>query len=200
MIAIIKGEIDYIEEDTLVVDTGNIGYEVFVPGNVLSSFSVGMDIKLYTYMHVREDAQILFGFLTREDLDIFKKLITVNSVGPKSALSIMSTLTSESLVLAIISGDAKSIAKSPGVGAKSAQKIILELKDKFDNDNILSMVGGDSVINIGDGGNKNVSDAIETLVVLGYSHQIASKAVSKVTFSEDTDAGTIVSEALKHIN
>ena len=199
MIATIKGEIEYIEDDAIIVDTGNIGYEVLVPTNVISGFSAGMEIKLYTYLQVREDAQILFGFLARDDLSIFKKLITVNSVGPKSALAIMSTLTTESLILAIISGDAKSIAKSPGVGAKSAQKIILELKDKFDSDSILSVVGGGESISV-DTNNKNATDAIETLVVLGYSHAVAAKAVSKVEYSADTDAGSIVSEALKYMD
>ena len=133
-------------------------------------------------------------------LNIFKKLITVHSVGPKSALAIMSCLTTPDLILAIISGDSKAISKAPGVGSKSAQKIILELKDKFDNDDVLASTGinSENYTNI-NSSNTNVSDAIETLVALGYNKSQASKAVGNIEIKDEYDAGEIVSLALKVI-
>ena len=134
MFAFVKGEVADLMEGIVIVENNGIGYEILVPSDVVSEVTIGMEVKLHTYFHVKEDAMTLFGFLSREDLNIFKKLITVNSVGPKSALAIMSTLTTSDLITAIISGDSKAISKAPGVGSKSAQKIILELKDKFDTE------------------------------------------------------------------
>lgn len=200
MFAFIKGEVENLDEGIIIVENNNIGYEILVPADVVSEVTIGMEVKLYTYFHVKEDAMTLFGFLSREDLNIFKKLITVNSVGPKSALSIMSTLTTSDLITAIISGDSKAISKAPGVGSKSAQKIILELKDKFDNEDILGTAAG---FNSASGNSVNssaVNDAIETLVALGYGKSQALKSVSAVEIKDDYEAGDIVSLALKNIN
>lgn len=201
MFAFVKGEVADLMEGIVIVENNGIGYEILVPSDVVSEVTIGMDVKLHTYFHVKEDAMTLFGFLSREDLNIFKKLITVNSVGPKSALAIMSTLTTSDLIMAIISGDSKAISKAPGVGSKSAQKIILELKDKFDNEDILGTAAGFS-----DGGaqasanNSAVNDAVETLVALGYGKSQSLKAVSSVEIKDSYEAGDIVSLALKIIN
>lgn len=200
MFAFVKGEVADLMEGIVIVENNGIGYEILVPSDVVSEVTIGMEVKLHTYFHVKEDAMTLFGFLSREDLNIFKKLITVNSVGPKSALAIMSTLTTSDLIMAIISGDSKAISKAPGVGSKSAQKIILELKDKFDNEDILGTAAGFS-----DGGaqasanNSAVNDAVETLVALGYGKSQALKAVSSVEIKDSYEAGDIVSLALKNI-
>ena len=201
MFAFIKGEVENLEEGIIVLENNNIGYEILVPADVVSEVTIGMEVKLYTYFHVKEDAMTLYGFLSREDLNIFKKLITVNSVGPKSALAIMSTLTTSDLIMAIISGDSKAISKAPGVGSKSAQKIILELKDKFDNDDILGTAAGFTTGGKTESVNSTVvNDAVETLVALGYGKSQALKAVSAVEVKEDYEAGDIVSLALKNIN
>lgn len=205
MIAFVKGEVADLSEGRIVVEAFGMGYEVLVPADVVATVTVGMDVKLHTYFHVREDAMTLFGFLSKEDLEVFKKLINVNSVGPKSALAIMSTLTTESLIMAILSGDAKAISKSPGVGLKSAQKIILELKDKLDSDEILAGVTAEIS---GEGAGTFITsasltpakaDAIETLVALGFNKSQATSAVGKVDASDDLDAGEIASLAMKYL-
>lgn len=133
MIAFLKGTIEDITENSLVLDVNGIGYEVLVPGQLLDMLKgIGQELKVYTYMQVREDAVVLFGFLTRDDLAMFKMLIGVNGVGPKAGLGILSALGTEELRFAVLADDAKRIAKAPGIGAKTAQKIILELKDKLD--------------------------------------------------------------------
>lgn len=201
MFAFVKGEVADLMEGIVIVENNGIGYEILVPSDVVSEVTIGMDVKLHTYFHVKEDAMTLFGFLSREDLNIFKKLITVNSVGPKSALSIMSTLTTSDLITAIISGDSKAISKAPGVGSKSAQKIILELKDKFDTEDILGTAARFSDgSNQSSAGNSAINDAIETLVTLGYGKSQALKAVSSVEIKDSYEAGDIVSLALKIIN
>ena len=132
MIAFLRGTVEDIAESSLVLDVHGVGYEVLVPGQLLSSISgTGQELKLYTYMQVREDAVVLFGFLTKDDLAMFKMLIGVNGVGPKAGLAILSALGADDLRFAVLSDDAKKIAKTPGIGAKTAQKIILELKDKL---------------------------------------------------------------------
>lgn len=133
MIAFLKGMVEDITGNSLVLDVHGVGYEVLVPGQILDLMGgTGQEIKLYTYMQVREDAVILFGFLTKDDLQMFRMLIAVNGVGPKAGLAILSALGADDLRFAVLADDAKRIAKTPGIGAKTAQKIILELKDKLD--------------------------------------------------------------------
>ena len=131
MISFIKGMVADIEEDKVVIECNQIGYNIFVPASVIGNINrTGEEVKLYTYMSVREDAVTLFGFLAKEELNLFKKMISVSGIGPKGALGILSTLSVDNLKLAILSEDAKSIAKSPGLGAKTASKLILELKTR----------------------------------------------------------------------
>lgn len=132
MIAFVKGFIEDISEENVVIDTGNIGYNLKIStGTAARLPGIGAEVKLYTYTCVREDSFSLFGFLSRDDLEIFKKLITVNGIGPKGGLAILSVMTADSLRFAIISGDAVSIAKAPGIGKKTAERVILDLKDKI---------------------------------------------------------------------
>ena len=131
MIAFVKGILDIVEEDRIIIDLQGMGLELLVPGSILPALpQVGNDVKIYTYMHVREDAIQLFGFRTRDEKDMFRLLITVNGVGPKGALGILSVMDVDSLRFAILSDDAKSISRAPGIGSKTAGKVILELKDK----------------------------------------------------------------------
>ena len=132
MYAYIKGILAEITEDAIIVENQGIGYEIAVPGQVFDYLpSVGEEVKIYTYHYVREDAILLYGFLTKEDVLIFKMLIGVSGIGPKGALSILSVLSTDDLRFAILGDDAKAIAKAPGVGAKTAQRVIIELKDKL---------------------------------------------------------------------
>ena len=118
-----------------VLDVGGIGYNIKISADTASRLpGIGEPVKLYTYTNVKEDSFQLFGFLSRNDLEIFKKCITVNGIGPKGALAILSVLDADSLRFAIMSGDVKAISKAPGIGAKSAERIILDLKDKIKKD------------------------------------------------------------------
>ena len=132
MIAYIKGELVEVEENALIIEAGNIGYRVFISTQTLSELpAVGAQIKLHTYFNVREDAMQLYGFLTRDDLEVFQLLLNVNGIGPKAALGVLSGLSADDLRFAVLTDDAKTISKAPGIGGKTAQKIILELKDKL---------------------------------------------------------------------
>lgn len=202
MIAFIKGTVADIEEDRVVVESNNIGYNIFVPSTYTAMISqTGMSVKLYTYMSVKEDSIHLFGFRTKEELILFKKMITVSGIGPKGALSILSTLTVDNLRIAIMADDAKAIAKAPGIGAKTASKLILELKDSvtlpsMDDDSAtgipsLPEKGNDSQIR---------KDAVEGLIALGYSASEAFQAVKQVAVEEGDDAGKIIKQALKKMH
>ena len=191
MIAFLRGTVEDITESSLVLDVHGVGYEVLVSGQLLSSISgTGQELKLYTYMQVREDAVVLFGFLTKDDLAMFKMLIGVNGVGPKAGLAILSALGADDLRFAVLSDDAKKIAKTPGIGAKTAQKIILELKDK-------PTVGAE--VAAAAAGNSVVQDAVEALVALGYGSTESLKAVRSVNPDEHMDVETVLKAALKHL-
>ncbi|MEE3392350.1 MAG: Holliday junction branch migration protein RuvA [Lachnospiraceae bacterium] len=205
MIGHIKGMVDYMDGRMVVVDNNGVGYEIWVPDPVTEEVSRGSEVKLYTYLQVREDAMQLFGFLTRDDLNVFKSLITVNGVGPKAALSILSVMTTEGLKIACMSGDSRAISKAPGIGAKTASKIVLELKDKFS----LETLGNDDGIEDTASGtgakvpsakntdNKVLSDAILALTALGYSESEAFKAVHQADAGPDPDVDQVLKAALK---
>lgn len=204
MIAFLKGTVEDITENSLVLDVHGVGYEVLVPGQILDVMGgIGQEIKLYTYMQVREDAVVLFGFLTKDDLQMFRMLIAVNSVGPKAGLAILSALGADDLRFAVLADDAKRIAKTPGIGAKTAQKIILELKDKLDlEDAFEKKLNADRITpeDAAAAGSGMVQDAVEALVTLGYGSTEALKAVRAVKGAESMDVEQLLKEALKHMS
>ena len=201
MISYVKGSLTEKFEDSVIVEAGGIGYRIFVPTSVLEHLpKTGETVKIYTYFSVREDAMSLYGFLSRQDLEMFRQLIAVNGVGPKSALGILSALSPDVLRLAVLSGDAKAISKAPGVGSKTAQRIILDLKDKVKAEDILDgytepIFGHGEVSNVGAIG----KEAIEALTALGYSASEASGVVKKVTITESMTAEDVLKAALKHL-
>ena len=202
MIAFLKGTIEDITENSLVLDVNGIGYEVLVPGQLLDMLEgIGQELKVYTYMQVREDAVVLFGFLTRDDLAMFKMLIGVNGVGPKAGLGILSALGTEELRFAVLADDAKRIAKAPGIGAKTAQKIILELKDKLDLSEVFEQkLNADRQQEVAaSAGNGMIQDAVEALVALGYGSTEALRAVRAVKADTVEDSEQLLKEALKHM-
>lgn len=204
MIAFVRGEIENISEDNVVIDTGGIGYNVKISAGTADRLpGLGREVKLYTYTCVREDAFWLYGFLTRDELEIFKKLITVNGIGPKGGLAILSVMTADDLRFAIMSGDARAIAKAPGIGAKTAGRVILELKDKISLEDTLIQKEMDSYTGASSEGNNSAgNEAVEALVALGYSASDALRAVKQVysePSAEELDAETILKQALKHI-
>lgn len=204
MIAYLKGEIIDITEDNLIIEVNQIGYNVKIStatANLLKG--VGETVKIYTYTYVREDALQLFGFLTKDDLEMFKRVITVNGIGPKGGLAILSTMNSDDLRFAIISGDAKAISKAPGIGAKTAERLILDLRDKVSLDDMLDKNGevnlGTASISSNGINSSAKNEAIEALVALGYPSSDALKAVKQVEITEDTDVEEILKIALRKI-
>lgn len=203
MYAYLKGTLEEITEDAIVVDVGNIGYNVKVSATTADLLpGIGSEVKIYTYTLVREDTFSLYGFLTRDDLDIFRKLITVNGIGPKGGLAILSVMNADALRFAIMAGDAKSIAKAPGVGNKTAERVILDLRDKISLEDTLRGLGEPvgAATNASDvAGMDNVmrKEAIEALVALGYSASDATTAVKRVEVSEESTVESILKAALK---
>ena len=178
----IKGELVFTEPATAVIDCGGVGYKMTVSQNTMSHLSrIGEQVCLYTHFYIREDAVELLGFYTKEELAAFKMLITVSGIGPKGAMAVLSVMTPEKFALAVSMGDAKAIAKAPGVGSKTAARVVLELKDKVAKEfsaEISSAVpetdAGERVV-IG-----NVEEAITALMVLGYSRPEAQSALKGI--------------------
>jgi Holliday junction DNA helicase RuvA len=204
MYAYIKGEIADITEDNLVLECNNIGYNIRIPYSVAQKLpGIGETVKIYTYTSVREDAFNLFGFLSKDDLAVYKLLIAVNGIGPKGALSILSAMSADDLRFAIISGDSKAISKAQGVGSKSAERIILELKDKikmFDIDDLDDNNGMSGAFDSSDNKNQARNEAIEALTALGYSPTDALKTIKQIEITDDMDSGAILKAALKVIS
>lgn len=202
MIAFIQGELCDAGQDTIVVACHGIGYEIQIPVSVAQVLpDPGNVVKIYTYTYVREDALGLFGFLTQDDLKIFKLLIAVNGVGPKAALAILSAMTADELRFAILAEDAKAIAKAPGIGPKTAKRMIIELKDKL---NLESMIEGhgDAEMSLSDPGDAaaNVRDeVIMALTALGYGNTEAVRAVRAVSGADEMDSEALLKQALKKI-
>jgi len=201
MIAYVKGIIEDITEDNAVIDVNGIGYNVKISADTASRLpGIGEAVKLYTYTCVREDAFQLFGFLTRSDLEIFKKLITVNGIGPKGGLAILSVMDADDLRFAIMSGDAKAISKAPGIGAKTAQRVILDLKDKIsiDDEMISREIAQGSAVSLR-ADTPQKQEAIAALVSLGYGQAESTKAVNAIEDIETLDSGAVLKAALKKL-
>lgn len=201
MYAYIKGILAEIIEDAIIVENQGIGYEIAVPGQVFDYLpSVGEEVKIYTYHYVREDAILLYGFLTKEDVRIFKMLIGVSGIGPKGALAILSVLSTDDLRFAILGDDAKAIAKAPGVGAKTAQRVIIELKDKLSLEDAfeqkLANQAQKAELNPAVGV-KN--EAILALTSLGYSQSEALKVLQGIEISPDDQVEDVLKMALKQM-
>jgi len=200
MYAYFIGKITYMTADSVVLEVNNIGYNIKVSAQTIQNLGqLSGEVKLYTYTYVKEDALGLFGFLTREELELFKMMLTVNGIGPKGALSILSTLSVDTLRFAILSGDAKSIAKAPGVGAKSAERLIIDLKDKINAEDVFTLNSSESNAVIVTQELPAKKEAIEALTALGYSATDALKAVNQITCTEDTTVEEILKQALKVI-
>ena len=201
MYAYIKGELAETNPDHIVIETGGIGYQVFISGQTFEYLpAVGEEIKVYTYLYLREDAMILYGFLTKDDLELFKLLISVSGIGPKGGLAILSALSADDLRFAVLSGDAKAIAKAPGVGIKTAGRVILDLKDKISmRDTAIGREEAAYAEGMEQDGNSARSEAVEALTALGYSPADALKAIRKAEIPEDADAELILKLALKNM-
>lgn len=205
MIAYIKGKLADVSDSGIVVESNMTGYAISVPSSVISQLPpIGEQIKIHTYLHVREDAMLLYGFLTKDDLAIFKLLITVNGIGPKAALGVLSAISPDELRFAILSDDVKTISKAPGIGAKTAKKLILELKDKLRIEDAfeIRLKHAEEAMHEGEKEPQASiqNDAVAALVALGYSNTEALKAVRQVEITKDTDVEDVLKAALKHMN
>lgn len=190
------GELCLAEAHTAVIDCCGVGYKLTVSNTTLSAIAgkIGEKVKLYTYLAVREDAMELFGFYTMEEHSAFVKLISVSGVGPKAAVSILSTMTPEQFAAAVCSSDTKLLGRANGIGAKTAARIVLELKDKLAKE-----YGGEGtasaaapVIAVG-----KLSDAVNALLVLGYTKTEATNALSKIDSEMPLEA--LITAALKQL-
>lgn len=204
MISYVKGILAEKMSDRIVVESGMMGIGIFVPVSVLEALpSLGETVKIYTHLQVREDDMSLYGFLNRQDLEMFRQLLGVNGIGPKGALGILSVLRPEDLRLAIMTGDAKAISRAPGVGAKTAQRIILDLKDKVKAEDMLTPLldggaGVQAAASSGLAGNA-AKEAVEALVALGYTNAEAVKAVKSANVTEEMDSEAVLKASLKYL-
>lgn len=199
MYSYIKGTLEEISEGQIVIDNHGIGYQILIPSAMAGDLpSVGNEIKIYTYLHVKEDGVALFGFPAKETLALFLLLLKVNGIGPKGALGILSALSPDDLRFAVLAGDAKAISKAPGIGAKSAQRIILELKDKMDFETgVYESVAEGGGAAPRDGAAQN--EAVQALVALGYSSSEAVSAIAAANVPKDADTEEVLKAALRQM-
>ena len=203
MIASVKGKLEGVTTESVIIDVNGLGVEAIVPTTVINLLpKIDENIKLHTYLHVREDVMQLYGFLEKEDLDFFKLLITVNGIGPKAAIAILSSMPTDILTFAILSEDTKTIQKAQGIGAKTAKKLVLELKDKVGiiktPKNTGSEIYDNSALTIGI--NSEIKDeAVQVLTALGYSQTEAVKAISTVEIYEEMTSEELVKLSLKNL-
>ncbi len=199
MISYIRGELAALEKDKVVVDVGGVGYGIYMPGQAMALLPpTGSEVKIHTYLNVREDAMQLFGFLTRDDLEIFKLLIGVSGIGPKGGLSILSKLSPDDLRYAVLAGDVKAISSAPGIGKKTAEKLIIELKDKLDIADILDHAIGNDAAPAAQSDSTVQSEAVQALVALGYGSTESLRAVKQVALENPT-VEDLLKEALKKL-
>ncbi len=202
MYAYIKGEVVWIGDTGIVIDNNGIGYNITVPSSVTESgMGIGDEVKIYTHFAVREDAMQLYGFISRDDLTMFRLLLNVNGIGPKAACSILSGLSADDLRFAVLSDDAASIAKAPGVGKKTAQKIILELKDKVDLVDAFEQKAAHNEERASANTDNNAeTEAVMALTALGYSNTQAFKAVKNASKKQDVSSvEDLLKAALKEL-
>lgn len=187
----LKGNLDSIQEDYLVIDVHGVGYKVFTSQNTSRNAIVDTNMKIFTQLIVKEDDMVIYGFDTRDELYMFKLLNTVSGVGPKAAVSLLNHYKSQDIALAIISKDSVKLTKAQGIGKKTAERIILELKDKIDTGSAIAVEAADSI-----GG--DISQVIEALTSLGYSYSDAAQAVAKLK-DKDAAIDKMIKEALRII-
>lgn len=195
MYAHFYGKIDSILKDKVIIDVNNIGYEIYMPESEISRLEIGEQVKIYTHLNVREDDMKLFGFLTYETLEFFRKLILVSGVGPKVALGIISNISTSDMCIAIATEDVALLKQIPGIGPKMAQKIIFELKDKITNEDLISTSSKSGTSKFA---NLNEQEAITALQVLGYSLKQIKDVLSKVDIS-NCSVEEIIKKVLKEM-
>ncbi|MBO6134903.1 MAG: Holliday junction branch migration protein RuvA [Lachnospiraceae bacterium] len=200
MINFIEGKLKEVLDNKIVVETSGVGYDIFFPASNFKNLpAIDEDIKVYTYMHVKEDEMSLYGFLTREDKEMYLKLLTVNGVGPKGALNIISTLGFSTLIKAISNDDSKMIASVQGIGSKTASKICIELGDKVRKMKFDEKL---DIIKVNNEASKRISvikdEVVEALIALGYKESKAREMIENIEVEENVSVSDLLKLALKY--
>jgi len=199
MIAYIKGPLAYVSDNAAVIDANGVGYQVHVSTSTLSRLpSRGSEVQLFTYMQVSESGQSLHGFLTQEELRLFTLLISVSGIGPKVASGILSTLSPSQIIIAIVADDAAALSKAPGVGKKTAQRVLLELRDKIKTADPWEGGGAEEAASFSVGPRSEKQDAMDALLALGYGRAEAMQAALEVA-EEGMTADQIIRHSLKKL-
>ncbi len=197
MISYIRGLLERRAETFIIIESGGIGYQVFVsPATLARLPQTGAEVKVYTYLDVKEGGISLYGFSSSEEQEMFHKLLTVSGVGPKGALGFLAQLSPQQLILAILSDDVKTLCQAPGVGRKTAQRVVLELKDKFRTEEALEQGEMWQRELSPTGGTDARFEAIDAMMALGYSRNEAGKAVNAIA-AEGMTTEDILKAALK---
>ncbi len=202
MFAYVKGIVAGIAQDCCVIDVHDVGINIHISAQTAAKLpGIGEEVRLYTYTSVREDAFWLYGFLTKGDLEMFKRCITVSGIGPKGALGLLSVMDGDQLRFAILAQDVKAISQAPGIGKRTAERLVLELKEKLDYETAdIAREAGIQMENQGAGSildHPGKREAVEALVALGYSQTEAMRAVSRVEGADTMDSGVLLKQALK---
>ncbi len=199
MYSYISGTLEEVRQDCVVVDNNGIGYQILVPLRIYDELpQVGSQVKIYTYLHVREDALQLFGFSSPDEIAMFRLLIAVSGIGPKGALALLSTYSASEIRFAVISADDTLISRAPGIGKKTAQRLIIELKDKVSLEDVEDFAGTAEPVSCG--GNSEVKrETMEALVALGYSSSEASGVLSGIEITEDDSVEAVLRKALQNM-
>lgn len=201
MYSYIKGELVEIQPESIVVEAGQIGYDIRMPANMVGRLGgIGQSVKVYTYLHVKEDLMELYGFLSRDDLQVFRLLLGVNGIGPKGALAILTALTPDDLRIAVLGEDAKAIAKAPGIGSKTAQRVILELKDRLSLVPVAGNASPAAQAISQDSSSAVKAEAVQALVALGYSSSEAWKSVGKIELAPEMTVEELLKLCLKQMS
>ena len=197
MYAYIKGTLEEKSTDSIVVETAGIGYKIYVSEHTMAKLGeIGEKVKIYTHYHVREDNISLYGFMSNEELKMFELLLQVSGIGAKTAIAMLSNITPSKFALAIISNDLKTLTKIPGIGNKSAQRMVLELKDKLKTETAIE--GADEEVLVQQNNNESISEAGQALQILGYNKGEIAKIFDKIE-THNLTTEELIKEALKHL-
>lgn len=198
MYAYIIGNIIEKNDNNIIIENNDIGYQIFMPYSNIVDLEIGKKSKIYTYYNVSEDNISLFGFSNTQDKKMFEKLISVSKIGAKTAIGILSNTTAQELATAVVTEDVKELSKLPGIGKKTAQRIILEIKDKIDTKEIISLENTGIQVKTNMEEKLKINDVTEALLVLGYTNYDISKIVEELDTSKSTEE--LIKDALKIIN
>ncbi len=200
MFAYIKGTVEVKNNDSIIVEAGGIGYRIFTALSTINNLGqTGTAVKIFTHYYVREDIAALYGFGTMEELSMFEMLLAVSGVGPKAAISLISTLSPSRFALAVVSQDTKSLTKAQGIGMKMAQRIILELKDKISKEQLTASIPAAGSENSFAPGDSVLSEAVSALMVLGYGSVEASEIISGI-YEDGMSVEDLIKKALKSLS